>query len=437
MWTTVGLVVVVLAAQCSGTVYNFETLGGIPNDNSLDTENHNAELLNTTLSTTMQPGDTLVIPNTTFCVMGGILVDGLVDVTIQLDGTLSFSQRTRKWPRNADGHVMECMQFDNARNVRFTSSGEGTLNGNGADWWGKPGIGYLLRGENRPRLLNMHDGEHVLIERWFFLNSPYWTTSLAGMEDLEIRFSRIEARRDAAPGHNLYDLTAFNTDGFDVGGNNIWVHDCSVYNQDDCFCIKGTSNNITFERIRASGLGLTIGSVGSDTIRNVTFRDAYMPQTVKGIYLKFNGAGNGLVEDVTYENIFIDEPSQYPIWIGPAQQSDASNPCNPNPCSLCWPQVPGSECTTPAGSQYRNIHLKNITVVNPKGSPGVLFGRFDLPMENIIFEDVYVKNPGDEPFGPTYYCEGVDASTSVALGSTYPVPDCMTDKTTASLAQHE
>ena len=31
--------------------------------------------------------------------------------------------------------------------------------------------------------------------------------------------------------HNVIDLTAFNTDGFDVSGRNVWIHDCTVWNQ--------------------------------------------------------------------------------------------------------------------------------------------------------------------------------------------------------------
>ena len=32
--------------------------------------------------------------------------------------------------------------------------------------------------------------------------------------------------------HNVIDLTAFNTDGFDVSGKNVWIHDCTVWNQE-------------------------------------------------------------------------------------------------------------------------------------------------------------------------------------------------------------
>jgi hypothetical protein len=53
-------------------------------------------------------------------------------------------------------------------------------------------------------------------------------------------------------------MTAFNTDGFDVSGNNVWIHDCSVWTQDDTFSVKDNSTNMVFERLNASGVGLTL-----------------------------------------------------------------------------------------------------------------------------------------------------------------------------------
>ena len=64
------------------------------------------------------------------------------------------------------------------------------------------------------------------------------------------------------------------------------MHDCSVWNDDDSFCVKDGSENMLFERIRSSGLGLTIGSIGNSVVRNITFRDVYMYKTYKGIYMK-------------------------------------------------------------------------------------------------------------------------------------------------------
>jgi hypothetical protein len=54
-------------------------------------------------------------------------------------------------------------------------------------------------------------------------------------------------------------------------GTNIWIHDCNIWDDDDCIPIKqqdshsihsSCSQNMLFERVNALGVGLTIGSVG-------------------------------------------------------------------------------------------------------------------------------------------------------------------------------
>ena len=81
--------------------------------------------------------------------------------------------------------------------------------------------------------------------------------------------------------HTLEDLTAFNTDGFDITGRNVHIHDCRIWNQDDCISVKDGSEDMLFERISASGLGLVIGSIGASRVNNITFRDCQMPNTFK------------------------------------------------------------------------------------------------------------------------------------------------------------
>ena len=41
-----------------------------------------------------------------------------------------------------------------------------------------------------------------------------------------------------------------------------------------------------------------------------------------------------MISNVLYENIILDAPEQWAIWIGPAQQSVSSSLCNPHPCRL-------------------------------------------------------------------------------------------------------
>ena len=46
------------------------------------------------------------------------------------------------------------------------------------------------------------------------------------------------AKRTDQDHHGIIDMTAFNTDGFDVTGRNVWIHDCNVWDQDDCIAVK-------------------------------------------------------------------------------------------------------------------------------------------------------------------------------------------------------
>ncbi len=341
----------------------------------------------------------------------------------------------------------------------------GTFDGQGAKWsqspisilnntfvvtlmqsrWGFPGIGYLVRTEDRPRLLHISNSNNVIVEGIFFKNSPYWTFLAENIQDVVIRYSDIDARRTPYEVHDFIDLTAFNTDGFDFSGaRRVHIHDVTVWNQDDCICVKDDVQDVMIERVQASGLGLTVGSIGNSVVKNITFRDATMYHTFKGIYMKFRSNG-GVVSDVTYENIRMESPEQWPIWIGPAQQSDSrvslqqggtlafslhslflifQDLCAAHPCSICWPTLKTAECNAPI-SLYANITLRNVTINNPKGSPGVMLANSSSPMQNVIFEDVVVN--GAKPDHLDYFaCQNVQG---VATGKTSPVPSCFKDLT--------
>ena len=125
------------------------TFAGVANNSSLAVEQHNGALLNETLAS-LQPGDVFVIPNNTYYTMGGVLASNLTNVTISFEGTLVFSTDMKAWPRStpgSKGKVLECLEFQACSNIRFVGQPGGTvLDGNGATWWGFPGIGYLLIG---------------------------------------------------------------------------------------------------------------------------------------------------------------------------------------------------------------------------------------------------------------------------------------------------
>jgi len=308
---------------------------------------------------------------------------------------------------------------------------KGLIDGNGNGWWGA--IEYLLIGENRPRLLSIYNSTNLLVENIFLKDSPYWTFLANDVSNLEIRFSQVDARRDDKPWHSWDDMQAFNTDGFDVAGSNIWIHDCTIWNDDDCIAVKeqtsasfrsNCSENMLFERINASGVGLTIGSIGPSPfhtcVRNITFRNSVMPNSFKGLYLKSrpgNPGDTGEITDVLYENIEINNASQWAIWIGPQQASYAGA------CSLLWPFL-SKDCPVPVGITWNNLVFRNITVNQPQLSPGVILGNTSNPMTNIVFDNVVVNDPGTFPFGSQYYDCIEGGVQGVASGTTSPVPSC-------------
>lgn len=375
-------------------------------------------------------GDTLLVPNGTFHVAGGVTGADLYDAVLRIDGTLKWNNNQTAWPRQADGRVLECWYLSNLNNVTFTSSGTGTLDGSGEGWWGY--ISYLLIGENRPRLLHIYNSSDLLVENLLLKQSPYWTFFANDVNGIEVRHSAVEVHRDNATDHDWYNMGAFNTDGFDIAGANVWVHDVTVWNDDDCVCVKQLdasniraqcSENWLVERVNVSGVGLTVGSIGPSAhhscVRNVTFRDSIMPNSFKGLYMKSRPAPAGYtgeITGVTYQNISLWNPTQWAIWIGP-QQASYEGACN-----LLWPFVPGLPCPVPAGITWSDITFKDITVQGAALSPGVILGNETNPMTGLRFDNVVVRNPSTEPWGDKFYA--CTNTQGVATGGTSPVPPC-------------
>lgn len=184
-------------------------------------------------------------------------------------------------------------------------------------------------------MLQVSDAARVVVEHLHFLNSPYWSTDFKDVDTVTIRHCDVAVRWNAAAdNHGALELAAANTDGFDLAGRNVHIHDVNIWNQDDCVCVKNVkpgshrascTENWLVERVNASGLGLTIGSIGGSSepggmcVRNITFRDSTMHSTVKGLYLKARWLlpnETAIIEDILYENITIDRPEQWAIWVG-------------------------------------------------------------------------------------------------------------------------
>jgi len=73
------------------------------------------------------------------------------------------------------------------------------------------------------------------------------------------------------------------------------------------------------------GVGMTIGSVppndGHACVRDITFRNISFEKPFKAVYVKTNPGnhGDGEITNILYENLRINEPIWWGIYIGPQQ----------------------------------------------------------------------------------------------------------------------
>ena len=161
-----------LLLSTQAAVIDFEQRGGIADDSSLSAARNNSLILNSTLAA-LQPGDTFRVPNKTFTYLGGVVASGLHDVTIQLDGTLQISSDTKAYPRGTASDPKmprDAIYLKDLNNVTISSAGTGTLDGNGAAWWGL--VKYLENTNHRPVSLHIETAHQLVIENILFLDAP-------------------------------------------------------------------------------------------------------------------------------------------------------------------------------------------------------------------------------------------------------------------------
>lgn len=312
----------------------------IPDNQSAEVLQYNTLALETALNS-LKPFDTLTIRQN-YHLHHGVNATDLKDVVVQIDGSLhferDFSEAWNEKTYRVDATIVRpkpCLTLDGGENITFTSTNpkRGLIHGGGPQWWGVPFLGYIKLSEHRPRLFHAHRTVGLVMEHLILQDAPFHSLNLWSVNHVLIHHVSIVSRRTTRDGHGFVDLSAFNTDGIDVSGHNIHVHDVDIWNQDDCIAVKDNdsrydivSSNMTFERINASGLGFVIGSIAGTTVRNITFRDSYLYKSYKGIYLKFREPESlwkqpGVIEDILFENITMESPEQWAIWIGPAQQT--------------------------------------------------------------------------------------------------------------------
>lgn len=422
------------------------------------------------------PGDTLLVPGGKVFFILGTYITNVHGLTVVLDGTLRASPQFDVWPLDGGGgSYQDILKFEDCTNLTLTSTTIQTkdtpaIDGQGYPWWWREILQTLPHG--RPDMLHLIRCQDVVIENIAVINSPSWNIYLDDVLNVVMRYVvvhvDVDLQKSLLRQHNrtshisnffsdfqfpdwlpdlLIDLDIptfpLNTDGIDIKGRNVHIHDVHIVNYDDSIVPKPANandklatctENILIENIVAEGVGMAIGSVppsdAHNCVNNVTMRNVTMNNTVKGIYVKTDPghSGTGIISNIQFIDFTIVRPKWWAVWIGPQQQHQPGwNWTQREECGLAYPY--GDHCITQPLVPIENITLSNIMIIDPLLSPGVIRCNetsYDRPRSpscrGLVFDRVVVSgNSTNFPFGRSYYCLNVGNSKAV---DSNPVPPC-------------
>ncbi|KAJ3932142.1 MAG: pectin lyase-like protein [Lentinula lateritia] len=246
------------------------------------------------------------------------------------------------------------LTFENCDNILL--NGPGAIFGNGYRY--REG-GDLSLFPDRPRLIRFQTCNNVEITEITLFDAPMFHVTIIG---------------DNNVAHNMSIIASHigETDGFDMSGNNNYVHDVSVENGDECVTVKTPTNGFLAERITCIfTAGCNIGSFGSGAtgvdVQNVFYSDVTISNSDAGVMIKSYPNCQGTVKNVTYTGFTLDAAA-YPIYI-----------------SAFW--MGGTDDTG-------TLEISDVTYENFVGSgtptrPGVLLDCNEAtPCQNIAFDGI-------------------------------------------------
>ncbi len=137
---------------------------------------------------------------------------------------------------------------------------------------------------------------------------------------------------------------------------------------------------------------MTIGSVppniNTACVRDVTFKNITFDTPIKAVYVKTNpgNSGDGIIENILYQDLTITEPIWWGIYIGPQQQYQ---PDGDGPGCMLYPILPN--CATQPRVTVRNITLRNVYSTSGVLPPGIIRCNATNPCRDFVFDNVFVS----------------------------------------------
>jgi polygalacturonase len=264
-------------------------------------------------------------------------------------------------------------------------SGTGTIDGAGTNMWWVNGLST----SERPTLFYFNKCNRVLIENVTLENPPSMHIIFKnGGGNITIQGIIINTSGSSP-----------NTDGIDLIGTNCLVSGCSISDGDDCIALGSTSatssDTLVTNCAFGSGHGLSIGGntfggVSNLTVVNCTFNGTQYGLRLKSDNANSSGGEGGLTQNLFYYNIGMTNILEAPIVIY-SYYNEAPTPIGISPSTAAGETV---DPVTSMTCSWRNIIISNLTAtVASGGQAGVIWGRTELPVTNVILSRVNITAP--------------------------------------------
>ncbi|KAI1180240.1 glycoside hydrolase [Nemania sp. FL0916] len=201
------------------------------------------------------------------------------------------------------------------------------LDGQGALYWdGQGGSG----GVTKPKFFKANHLNDSTLQGITIKNAPKNSFSLNYVNNLIVKDVTVDDRDGEALGKNTDAFNINNADGVTITGAKVW-------NQDDCVAVNSGKNIYFGSGFCSGGHGLSIGSIGDQTVNvvsNVTFADSTVQKSQQSVRIKTISGATGTVQGVTYRNIFLDgagvdaDYSDYGVVVTQSYGGDKGKPTN-------------------------------------------------------------------------------------------------------------
>jgi hypothetical protein len=286
---------------------------------------------------------------------------------------------------------------DRAHDLEFC--GPGTLDGQGAPWWAAH-----LDEKRRPYEIHMKDCHRVFIHDWNSRNPPMKHIVIDGAaEDITIQNVT-----------NTAPYPSPNTDCLNLQGTRCLVQNSTLRGGDDNIAIGRSSGPgadvLITNCIFGTGHGVSLGSITTAGISNVTVVDCTFSGTDFGIRLKAGPDRGGLVRNINYRNISMTNVA---TAIAVYSYYKVKGPNHITPAQAASYRAVPVVRRTPI---WRDIAISNVTATGSVLA-GIIWGRPEMLVSNVTLD--HVRITADKTFD-IYNARGihlVDSSITVGNGN--------------------